>query len=144
MLELRAAVSLSRLWKEQGKAEDGRRLLSDAYERLTEGFTTADMKEASALLADFFISPDSANGNRGVSGSGDDRSDRSTKGRTSRRALRLPKRLLPAQPDYAGRQTRVESSPGPQRTVFHRDISNAISAARRRCCRVGVPFNSSL
>ena len=53
MLELRAAVSLSRLWKEQGKAEDGRRLLSDAYERLTEGFTTADMKEASVLLADF-------------------------------------------------------------------------------------------
>ena len=53
MLELRAAVSLSRLWKEQGKAEDGRRLLSDAYERLTEGFTTADMKEARVLLADF-------------------------------------------------------------------------------------------
>ena len=38
-----------------------------------------------------------------------------------------PKRLLPAQPDYAGRQTRVESSPGPQRTVFHRDI-RALSA----------------
>jgi len=43
---------LSRLWREQGKAEHGRQLLSDAYERLTEGFTTADLKEASALLAD--------------------------------------------------------------------------------------------
>jgi predicted ATPase len=52
MLELRAAMSLSRLWREQGKAEHGRQLLSDAYERLTEGFTTADLKEASALLAD--------------------------------------------------------------------------------------------
>ena len=52
MLELRAAMSLSRLWQGQGKAEDGRRLLSDAYERMTEGFTTADLKEAQALLAD--------------------------------------------------------------------------------------------
>ena len=52
MLELRAAMSLSRLWREQGKAEHGRQLLSDAYEGLTEGFTTADLKEASALLAD--------------------------------------------------------------------------------------------
>ena len=52
MLELRAAMSLSRLWREQGKAEHGRQLLTDAYERLTEGFTTADLKEASALLAD--------------------------------------------------------------------------------------------
>jgi predicted ATPase len=52
MLELRAAMSLSRLWREQGKAEQGRRLLNDAYGRLTEGFTTADLKEAGALLAD--------------------------------------------------------------------------------------------
>lgn len=52
MLELRAAMSLSRLWREQGKAEHGRRMLSDAFERLTEGFTTADLKEARALLAD--------------------------------------------------------------------------------------------
>jgi tetratricopeptide (TPR) repeat protein len=52
MLELRAAMSLSRLWREQGKPEHGRQLLSDAYERLTEGFATADLKEASALLAD--------------------------------------------------------------------------------------------
>ena len=52
MFELRAAISLSRLWREQGKPEQGRRLLSDAYGRLTEGFTTADLKEARALLAD--------------------------------------------------------------------------------------------
>jgi predicted ATPase len=52
MMELRAAISLSRLWREQGKAEQGRRLLSDSYGRFTEGFTTADLKEARALLAD--------------------------------------------------------------------------------------------
>jgi predicted ATPase len=52
MLELRAAMSLSRLWRKQDKAEQGRQLLSDAYERMTEGFATADLKEASALLAD--------------------------------------------------------------------------------------------
>jgi hypothetical protein len=52
ILELRAAVSLCRLWREQGKPAQGRRLLSDAYARLTEGFTTADLKEATALLAD--------------------------------------------------------------------------------------------
>ncbi len=53
IFELRAAVSLSRLWQGQGKAERGRRLLSDAYERMTEGFTTADLKEARALLGEF-------------------------------------------------------------------------------------------
>jgi hypothetical protein len=52
MMELRAAISLCRLWREQGKPEQGRRLLSDSYERFTEGFTTADLKEARALLAD--------------------------------------------------------------------------------------------
>jgi predicted ATPase/class 3 adenylate cyclase len=52
MLELRAAMSLARLWREQGKAEQGRQLLSSAYGKLTEGFTTADLKEAKALLED--------------------------------------------------------------------------------------------
>ncbi len=52
MLELRAAMSLSRLWREQGKPEPGRQLLNEAYERLTEGFTTADLKEAKALLTE--------------------------------------------------------------------------------------------
>ncbi|RPJ27151.1 MAG: hypothetical protein EHM33_09045 [Chloroflexi bacterium] len=52
MLELRAAMRLSRLWQEQGKIEQARKLLSEAYTKMTEGFTTADMKEAKALLAD--------------------------------------------------------------------------------------------
>ncbi len=52
MFELRAAISLSRLRRQQGQAEQGRRLLSDAYEKLTEGFATADLIEAKALLAE--------------------------------------------------------------------------------------------
>jgi predicted ATPase len=52
MLELRAAMRLSPLWQEQGKQEQARKLLSDAYTKMTEGFTTHDMTEASALLAD--------------------------------------------------------------------------------------------
>jgi tetratricopeptide (TPR) repeat protein len=52
MMELRAAISLSRLWREQGKPEQGRRLLTEAYGSLTEGFTTADLQEAKVLLAD--------------------------------------------------------------------------------------------
>ncbi len=52
MMELQASISLSRLWKDQGNAEQGRRLLVDVYGRFTEGFTTADLKEARALLAD--------------------------------------------------------------------------------------------
>jgi tetratricopeptide (TPR) repeat protein len=52
MLQLRAALKLSRLWQKQGNTEQARKLLSDAYTKITEGFTTADLKEASALLAD--------------------------------------------------------------------------------------------
>jgi predicted ATPase len=51
MMELRAAMGLSRLWRDQGKQEQARKLLSDAYSKITEGFATADLKEASALLA---------------------------------------------------------------------------------------------
>jgi predicted ATPase len=51
MLELRAAMRLSRLWQNQGKSEQARELLSAAYEKITDGFATADMKEAGALLA---------------------------------------------------------------------------------------------
>jgi predicted ATPase/class 3 adenylate cyclase len=46
MMELRAAVCLSRLWQGQRKAEQGKRMLSDVYGRFTEGFTTADLIEA--------------------------------------------------------------------------------------------------
>ena len=52
MLQLRAALRLSRLWREQGKTELARKLLSDAYQKFTEGFTTADLSEAKALLDD--------------------------------------------------------------------------------------------
>jgi tetratricopeptide (TPR) repeat protein len=52
MLELRAALGLSRLWHDQGNKEQARKVLNEAYSKMTEGFTTADLKEASALLAD--------------------------------------------------------------------------------------------
>ena len=49
-LELRAAVHLSRLWQQQGKYGQARRLLGEVYGWFTEGFDTADLKEAKALL----------------------------------------------------------------------------------------------
>ena len=49
-LELRASVSLSRLWQSQGKNEEARSLLSEIYGWFTEGFDTPDLKEAKALL----------------------------------------------------------------------------------------------
>jgi predicted ATPase/class 3 adenylate cyclase len=52
MLELRAAMRLSRLWQEQGKTEQARELLDAAYTKMTEGFTGADMREAKVLLDD--------------------------------------------------------------------------------------------
>jgi predicted ATPase len=50
MLRLRAAASLARLWRAQGKTEQARRLLDGVYSGFTEGFDTADLKEARALL----------------------------------------------------------------------------------------------
>jgi predicted ATPase len=50
MLELRVAIRLSRLWQAQGKTEQARNLLNDAYAKITEGFTTSDLKEAGDLL----------------------------------------------------------------------------------------------
>jgi len=49
-LELRAVMSLSRLWQKQGKKEEARRLLAEIYDWFTEGFNTADLKQAKALL----------------------------------------------------------------------------------------------
>jgi predicted ATPase len=49
-LELRAAMSLSRLWQQQEKKEEAHRLLADIYGWFTEGFDTADLKEAKVLL----------------------------------------------------------------------------------------------
>jgi class 3 adenylate cyclase/predicted ATPase len=49
-LELRAAMSLSRLWQQQSKREKARKLLAEIYGWFTEGFDTADLKAAKALL----------------------------------------------------------------------------------------------
>ena len=49
-LELRAAVSLSRLWQCQGKRAEAYQLLAETYGWFTEGFDTADLQEARALL----------------------------------------------------------------------------------------------
>jgi predicted ATPase/class 3 adenylate cyclase len=49
-LELRAAMSLSRLWQQQGKRTEARELLVPVYGWFTEGFDTADLQEAKALL----------------------------------------------------------------------------------------------
>ena len=48
--ELRAALSLSRLWQRRGRHEDARQLLAPIYGWFTEGFETADLREAKALL----------------------------------------------------------------------------------------------
>jgi predicted ATPase len=49
-LELRAAMSLSRLWQQQGKRVEAHELLVPIYGWFTEGFDTADLQEAKALL----------------------------------------------------------------------------------------------
>jgi hypothetical protein len=50
-LELRAVMSLSRLWQQrQDKTEEARKMLAEIYSWFTEGFDTADLKEAKALL----------------------------------------------------------------------------------------------
>ncbi|HWX27959.1 MAG TPA: hypothetical protein VNZ53_11075, partial [Steroidobacteraceae bacterium] len=50
--ELRAAMSMARLWRDQGKREEARALLAPVYGWFTEGFDTLDLKEAKALLDD--------------------------------------------------------------------------------------------
>jgi predicted ATPase/class 3 adenylate cyclase len=49
-LELRAAMSMARLWRDQGKPHQARELLAPVYGWFTEGFETLDLKEAKALL----------------------------------------------------------------------------------------------
>ena len=49
-LELRAVMSLARLWQQRGKREEARQMLAEIYGWFTEGFDTADLKEAKALL----------------------------------------------------------------------------------------------
>jgi predicted ATPase len=48
--ELRASMSLARLWRDRGKVHQARELLAPVYEWFTEGFDTRDLKEAKALL----------------------------------------------------------------------------------------------
>jgi predicted ATPase len=50
--ELRAATSLARLWGDQGKRTEARDLLAPVYGWFTEGFDTADLNEAKALLGE--------------------------------------------------------------------------------------------
>ena len=50
LYELRAAMSLARLWRDQGKVQQARELLAPVYGWFTEGFDTRDLKEAKALL----------------------------------------------------------------------------------------------
>ena len=49
-LELRATVSLARLWQQQGKTAEARELLAPVYNWFTEGFDTKDLQESKALL----------------------------------------------------------------------------------------------
>ena len=51
-LELRAAMSLSRLWQQQGKRSEAGDLLGEIYGWFTEGVDTADLQEAKTLLAE--------------------------------------------------------------------------------------------
>ena len=51
-LELRATMSLARLWQHQGKGQDAYDLLAPVYDWFTEGFDTADLQEAKRLLGD--------------------------------------------------------------------------------------------
>ena len=49
-LELRAAMTLARLWQQQGKQAEAHELLSEIYSWFTEGFDTKDLRDAKALL----------------------------------------------------------------------------------------------
>ena len=52
-MELRCATALGRLWHQQGRTEPARELLAPVYARFTEGFDTADLRAAKALLSSF-------------------------------------------------------------------------------------------
>ena len=49
-LELRATMSLARLWQRQGKKDEARQMLANIYGWFTEGFDTKDLQEAKRLL----------------------------------------------------------------------------------------------
>jgi predicted ATPase len=56
-LELRAAVSLARLWRDRGKHGQGRELLIDVSAKFTEGMTTGDLVEARAIIREMEARP---------------------------------------------------------------------------------------
>jgi predicted ATPase len=59
-LELQTVMSLSRLWRQQGKREEARQRLAEIYGRFSEGFDTADLREAKRLLEAFDQDPDAS------------------------------------------------------------------------------------
>ena len=56
--EMRAAISMARLWRDQGKRQQARELLAPVYNWFTEGFGTLDLKEAKALLEELLDEPE--------------------------------------------------------------------------------------
>ena len=52
MWELRAAVSLAKMWSGRGRRREARELLAPVYGRFTSGFDAPDLKEAKALLGE--------------------------------------------------------------------------------------------
>jgi predicted ATPase len=60
LLELRAVMSLSRLWHRQGKQEDARHRLAEIYDRFSEGFDMKDLQAARALLTEWSAMPRNA------------------------------------------------------------------------------------
>ena len=52
-LELRAAISMSQLWKRQDKKDGGHQMLTKIYGSFTEGFETADLREAKSVLEEY-------------------------------------------------------------------------------------------
>ena len=57
MWELRAATSLARLWRHQGKIVEAQQMLAGIYGWFTEGFDTADLQKAKALLEELSLNP---------------------------------------------------------------------------------------
>jgi predicted ATPase len=55
---MRAAISMARLWRDQGKRQQARELLAPVYNWFTEGFGTLDLKEAKALLEELLDEPE--------------------------------------------------------------------------------------
>ena len=56
--ELRATVSLARLFRDIGRRDEARTMLADIYGWFTEGFDTADLKDAKAMLDELSYKPD--------------------------------------------------------------------------------------